>query len=444
MNSLLITNGHLVTLDEENHFIKNSKVYIEGNQIVEVGNFESGNYSPDRIIDARGSLVMPGLINAHHHLYSTFARGFTPPAPSARNFEEILSNLWWKLDRALDSEDVYYSALLALMDAARAGCTTVIDHHSSPACRDGSLDQIERAFRDVGLSGCLCYEVSDRNQEGEGIEENERYIRKCHKAWNESGDGRMSALFGMHALMTLGTRTLQRCADTAHSLQTGFHVHAAEDEVEVRVTMDRYGRRIMDRFLDFGIPGPKTIFVHGVHFQARELDLLRSTDSMLVNNPESNMNNGLSVAPILDMLKHGVTVGVGTDGMSSHLISQARAMYLHQRTHQRNPGIAFAEACEILLQNNRTICNRLFPEPRGALAPGQLADIMISDYVPFTPLNAETFYGHLLFGLSFARVRTTIARGRVIVEDGSLTQIDEASIRAHCAERASRIWKRIK
>ncbi|NOR66706.1 MAG: putative aminohydrolase SsnA [Woeseiaceae bacterium] len=440
MSSLLITNGHLVTLDEENRFIENGSIYIDGGRIVDVGDFAAGTYSADRSIDARGSLVMPGLINAHHHLYSTFARGFTPPGSPARNFEETLKNLWWKLDAALDAEDVYYSALLALMHGARAGCTTIIDHHASPSCCDGSLDQVERAFRDVGLSGRLCYEVSDRNRDGEGIEENERYIRKCR----DSDNGQMSAMFGMHALMTLGTRTLERCAEIGHELDAGFHVHAAEDEIDVQVTMDRYGRRIMDRFLDFGIPGSKTIFVHGIHFESRELDLLRSTDSMLVNNPESNMNNGLSVAPILDMLKHGVMVGVGTDGMSSHLISQARAMYLHQRTYHRDPTVAFAEACEILLKHNRNICNRLFREPRGVLAPGQLADVIIPDYVPFTPLNADTFYGHLLFGLSFARVRTTIARGQVIVDDGRLPQLDEEAIRAHCAERVPRIWERIK
>ena len=439
MNSLLISNGHLVTLDGEDRFIENGKVYIEGTQIVEVGDFPADKYAPERNIDARGSLVMPGLINAHHHLYSTFARGFTPPGPPAANFSEILSRLWWKLDSALDSEDVYYSALLALMQAARAGCTTVIDHHASPSCCDGSLDEVERAFLDVGLSGCLSYEVSDRNREGEGIEENERYIRKCR----DSGDGQMSALFGMHALMTLGTKTLDRCAEIAHALDAGFHVHVAEDEIDVRLTMERYGRRIMDRMLDFGIPGSKSVFVHGVHFQEREMDLLRSTDSILVNNPESNMNNGLSVSPILDMLKHGVTVGVGTDGMSSHLISQARAMYLHQRTYHRDPGIAFSEACEILLYNNRNICNRLFPEQRGALVAGHLADIIIPQYVPFTPLNAETFFGHLLFGLSFSRIRTTIARGRVIVDDGRLPQLDEEAIRARCVERAARIWGRI-
>jgi len=439
MSSLLITNGHLVTLDEDNRFIENGSIYIDESKIMDVGHFAPDTYTVDRVIDAHGKLIMPGLINAHHHLYSTFARGFTPPGPPATNFEENLKRLWWKLDAALDSEDVYFSALLAIMHAARAGCTTIIDHHASPSCRDGSLDQVERAFRDVGLSGCLCYEVSDRNVEGEGIEENERYLRKCR----DSADTQMAGMFGLHALMTLGTRTLDRCADIGNSLGAGFHVHAAEDEIDVSLTMDRYGRRIMDRFLDFGIPGPNTIFVHGIHFGPRELDLLRSTDSMLVNAPESNMNNGLSVAPILDMLKHGVTVGVGTDGMSSHLISQARAMYLHQRTYHRDPTVAFAEACEILLKNNRSICNRLFDESRGMIARGQLADIVISDYVPFTPLNAGTFYGHLLFGLSFARVHTTVARGRVIVEDGHLLHLDEDEIRAHCAERVPSIWKRI-
>ena len=436
MSSLMIDNGWLVTLDEDNRFIENGKVYIEGNTIVEVGSFSSDKYTPDRTIDAGGNVVMPGLINAHHHLYSTFARGFTPPGPPATNFADILSQLWWKLDSALDSEDVYYSALLALMEAARAGCTTVIDHHASPSCCDGSLDQVERAFRDVGLSGCLSYEVSDRNREGEGIEENERYIRKCR----DSEDGQMSALFGMHAPMTLGTKTLERCAEIADALDTGFHVHVAEDEIDVQLTMDRYGHSIMDRMLDFGIPGPKTIFVHGVHLEARELDLLSSTGSMLVNNPESNMNNGLGVAPILEFLKHGVKVGVGTDGMSSHLISQTRAMYLHQRTLHRDPTIAFSEACEILLYNNRSICNRLFHEARGALVPGQLADIMIPEYAPFTPLNADTFFGHLLFGLSFSRIHTTIARGRVIVDDGHLPHLDEQAIRARCVERAAGIW----
>ena len=220
-------------------------------------------------------------------------------------------------------------------------------------------------------------------------------------------------------------------------------MHVAEDRVDAQLTMDRYGRQLMQRFQDFEIPGAKTIFVHGSYLTPGDMELLKSTGSVLVNNPESNMNNGLKVSPVLEFLKHGVTVGIGTDGMSGHLISQARAMYLHQRTQQRDPGIAFSEACRILLESNRSIANRMFKEPRGALAPGQLADIMIPDYLPFTPLNADTLYGHLLFGLSFAPVRTTIARGRVIMNEGQIPHLDEEAIRARCAQRAAGIWSRI-
>ena len=118
-------------------------------------------------------------------------------------------------------------------------------------------------------------------------------------------------------------------------------------------------------------------------------------------------------------------------------------MYLHQRTEHRDPTLAFTEACEILLSNNSAICDRLFAEPRGMLAKGQLADIVIHNYVPFTPLNSESLYGHLLFGLSYSRVRTTIARGVVVVDDGELPQLDEEAIRARCTERAAAIWARI-
>ncbi len=439
MSSVLIKNGFVVTLNDSNEMLPNGSVYIVDDKIADIGTFPDDKYQADRVIDAKGNIVMPGLINAHHHLYSTFARGFSPPGEPARNFQEILERLWWKLDLALDEEDVYYSALIAVMYAARAGCTTIIDHHASPSCSEGSLDLIEKAFREVGLSGCLCYEVSDRNEKGEGIAENERFIKKCQA----SDDDQITALFGLHALMTLSTPTLEKSADIAHQLNTGFHVHAAEAEVDVNVTFERYQRRLMDRFLDFGIPSPQTIFVHGIHFEAREMDLLKTTDSILVNNPESNMNNGLSVTPILEMLSRGVLVGIGTDGMSSHMISQARALYLLQRTYRRDPRVAFGEAADILLNNNRKIAERIFKEPRGRLVKGQLADVIIADYVPFTPLSAANFYGHLLFGLSFARTGTTIARGQVIVDNGHMVGIDEEEVRAKCVERAEKLWSRI-
>ena len=134
MSSLLIKNGLVVTLDDKGQMFERGNVYIENSKIVEVGSFPESKYRADQVVDAKGKVVMPGLINTHHHLYSTFARGFTPPGVPAVNFKEILEKLWWKVDLALNAEDVYYSALVPLMDAVKSGCTTVIDHHASPSC----------------------------------------------------------------------------------------------------------------------------------------------------------------------------------------------------------------------------------------------------------------------------------------------------------------------
>jgi putative selenium metabolism protein SsnA len=437
MTSTLINNGTLVTLNQEGAIIENGSVLIEDETIVAAGHLDG--VAADRTIDARGRIVMPGFINVHHHLYSTLARGFSPPGEPAQNFKEILERLWWKLDAALNPDDVYYSAMLPMIESIRAGCTTIIDHHASPSCCDGSLDIVERAFREAGLNGCLCYEVSDRNRPGEGIEENIRFIKKCQ----ESGDPQISALFGLHASMTLGPETLERCAAEGKSLDTGFHVHIDEAECDAKESVRLFGGRPIDRFMNTGMLGPRSLFAHGIHLDERGWTMLAETGSMMATNPESNMNNGLAVTPLLELLRAGILVGLGTDGMSNALIAQARAAYLVQRAVRRDPRVAFVEACKLLLTNNRLIAERVFEEPRGRLVEGHLADIAIIDYTPFTPFDESTFYGHLLFGLVNAPVVTTIARGRIVMENGIIAHLDETGIRRKAIEQARAMWKRI-
>ena len=438
MKTLLIKNGTVVTLNERQEVLEQGEVLLEGASIVAVGHRLEAQHKVDRVIDAQGGVIMPGLINAHHHLYSTFARGFSAPGEPARNFQEILERLWWRLDRALTPDDVYYSAVIPAMEAAKAGCTTIIDHHASPACREGSLDLIEKAFREVGLNGCLCYEVSDRNVEGGGIEENERYIKKCR----HQQDPQFAALFGLHASMTLGKKTMERCAELIDQLDVGVHVHVAEAECDHEVTRAEFHEELMERFDRYGMTGPGSLFAHGIHLPESGLALLHQSNSMMVTNPESNMNNGLGVTPVLDILKRGILLGLGTDGMSNALIAQARALYLLQRDTQHDPRVAFGEACDMLLKNNRAICDRLFQEHRGALAPGKLADVIVLDYTPFTPFSAANFYGHLLFGLVNAPVRHTICRGKVIVENGEFPHLDERAVRARALEHAKKLWAR--
>ncbi|MCO5044316.1 MAG: putative aminohydrolase SsnA [Verrucomicrobia bacterium] len=438
MNRLLIKNGTLVTLDDAGTIIENGSLLIEGSKIAAVGAVP--DVPVERVVDAGGGVVMPGLINVHHHFYSTLARGFSAPGVPAANFKEILERLWWKLDRALDAEDVYSSSIIPCIEAIRAGCTTIIDHHASPACADGSLDILERAFREAGLNGSLCYEVSDRNAVGEGIEENVRFAKKCRR----EGDTQIQPLFGLHASMTLGPATLERCAAEGKALGVGFHVHIDEAECDAEESLRQFGALPIDRFQQAGIVGRKSLFAHGIHLDERGRNILADSDSMMATNPESNANNGLSATPLLEIMRTGILIGLGTDGMSNQMISQARAAYLVQRATRRDPRVAFGEACAMLLSNNRRICDRVFPEKRGQLMEGQLADIAIFDYQPFTPMRATNFYGHLLFGLVQAPVTTTICRGRVLLEGGKIPHLDEVGLRRQAVERARRLWERIR
>lgn len=172
------------------------------------------------------------------------------------------------------------------------------------------------------------------------------------------------------------------------------------------------------------------------------MDLVAQTGTMMVHNPESNMNNAVGTQNMLTLLQKGILLGLGTDGMTSHMISSARAAHLLQRASRRDPRVAFVEACDMLLNQNAQIAARCFPESRGKLAPGQLADIALFDYIPTTPLEEGRFLGHLLYGLNYARVETTIARGKILMRQSKLLTLDEQEICAKARECARGVWKR--
>ena len=437
MSSLLIKNALVVTLDPTQPILTNGQILIEGTKITAVGNSLDAPAGA-KVIDAEGRVATPGLINAHHHLYSSFARGFAAPGEPATNFVEILERVWWKLDLALDAEAVRYSSYVALIEAIRTGCTTIIDHHASPNCTDGSLDIMEDTFRHAGLSGCLCYEASDRNRPGDGIAENTRFIKKTQA----SGDGQITALFGLHAQMTLGDASLEATAATCRETGAGVHIHIAEDLSDEDDCLAKHGTRIVQRLHKFGLANEKSLYIHGIHLDESEMDLIAQTNTMMVHNPESNMNNAVGTQKMLTLLDKGILLGLGTDGMTSHMISAARVAHLLQRATLRDPRVAFVEACTMLLENNAKIAARCFPEPRGQIAAGQLADIALFQYAPTTPLEDGRFLGHLLYGLNYAPVHTTIARGQILMQNYQLLTLDENEITAKAREHARATWNR--
>ncbi|MCA9520182.1 MAG: amidohydrolase family protein, partial [Myxococcales bacterium] len=233
MSDLVISAPFVITHDDELGVIEDGAVLVHDREIAAVGPRETIRAaSSAKEIAYPDGVIMPGLINAHTHLYSAFARGISIPGPAPKSFPEILELLWWRLDRTLQAEDIYYSALLGVLDAARWGVTTLIDHHASPNAVDGSLDWIARAFEAVGLRGILCYEVSDRDGleiAARGRAENERFIERI----TAEGHRRLRAAYGLHAAFTVGEETLAAASDAARRLGVGVHIHVAEDPCDV-------------------------------------------------------------------------------------------------------------------------------------------------------------------------------------------------------------------
>ena len=433
-------NGIVATLGKQNKVLLNGAVVTDGEKVVAVGDSAElkKRYPKADAVDCRGKVVMPGFICAHHHFYSTMARGMAIPGEPASNFVEILERLWWKLDMALSDEDITLSAQIPLVECIRNGTTTVIDHHASPSMRDGSLDLIETAVRQAGIRASLCYEVSDRNIPGGGIQENERFIKKVGK-----GDGQIAAMMGLHASFTLSDATLEKCVGIARDAGVGCHVHVAEDAADRDDSVKKYGMPTVNRLNKMGASGEKSLFIHCVHVDDSEMDIIAATKTAVVHNPESNMNNAVGVTRILDLLKRHVLVGLGTDGMSSDMLAQMRCAYLLHRLANHDPRVAFMEAPQMLLQNNAEICERQFGLNLGEITEGSPADLAILDYQPPTPLSEANFLGHLIFGLVDATVDTTVCKGRILMQNKKVLVLDEERIAARSRELAPKVWKRL-
>lgn len=435
-----VANGTVMTLGDAPRVIADGAVRVAGDAIDWVGSASDAELSGDELIDAGGGLILPGFINAHMHFYSTFACGIALKDPPPTNFREILERLWWRLDKALTLEDVRYSALVPLARSLRAGVTTVIDHHASPNAVRGSLDTIAEAARQVGVRTCLCYEVSNRDGgriAREGIDENVAFLEKVRR-----GDGLAAALFGLHASMTLDDALLASCVEAGRRLDAGFHVHVSESRFDPDDSLARSGQRVVKRLADAGVLGEKTICAHCIHVDDEELSILRDTRTNVVHNPQSNMNNAVGRADVPRMLDMGIRVGLGTDGMSATMLDDVRLVNLLHKHGTGDPRVGFAEAGKLLLDNNRLIASRYFDKPVGVLAPGAKADIITVDYNPPTPLTAENFTGHLLFGLPSARVRHAMVDGKLRMKDSRVEGIDENEIASRARELATCVWER--
>lgn len=441
---ILVGNGRLITKNEQNPYMDDGCVVIEGNVIKEIGTTKEmkEKYSDYEFIDANKKVIMPGLINTHMHIYSSFARGMAVPGKPSENFMEILENLWWRLDKKLTLEDTKYSAYATYIDCIKNGVTTVFDHHASPFSIEGSLFTIKDVAKDLGIRTNLCYEVSDRDglkTIDQGIQENVSFIKF---AQNDESD-MVKGMFGLHAAFTLSDETLEKCANEMANLDAGYHVHTAEGIDDVIINKEKYNKKVVQRLNDFNVLNEKTIAVHCIHIDSEEMELIKENKSFVVHNPESNMGNAVGCAPVVHLLNKGITVGLGTDGYTSDMFESLKVANIIHKHQLRDPRVGWAEAPTMLFENNRKIASKHYKKDLGVLKEGAYADVIVVDYIPHTPLNENTENGHIIFGMTGRSVDTTIINGKVLMKDRILLNIDEESILAKSREMSNKLWDRI-
>lgn len=447
MQDVIVVNGTVVTLGDENRIVPGGAVVIKDGLVKEVGPQSefAGKYPGARLIDARGGLVMPGFVNAHTHFYGAFARGMPFEGPAPTNFHEILQRVWWRIDKALNMEDVRYSALLGSLEAVRRGTTTLIDHHASPNAVAGSLDAVAKVTLEAGLRACLCYEVSDRDGSRiaqAGVDENERFIEKCRTEWADNS--RIAAAFGLHASFTVDDATLEKTAAVVKKHDAPIHVHVAEGTTDAAMSVEKYQARPIARLDHHGLLDRPALLAHCIDLTLEEREVLAARKTWLLHNPQSNMNNAVGTLPICPSLDLGIRVALGTDGFGADMLTEMRVLGLIHKAMSLDPRtLGLDKVYQVSMLESARLASSLLGIKVGALEVGAAGDCVVLDYAPPTPFTPDNFLGHLFFGMPGSHVRTTIAGGQVLMLEGEFQTLDEAAITARSRELAPLCWQRM-
>ena len=440
---LVIGNGKLFTRNDEMPFVENGAVAIEGTKIAAVGETEAikKQYGDAEFIDAKGGVIMPAFINTHEHIYSAMARGLSIKGYNPKGFLDILDGQWWTIDRHLTLEQTKYSAVETLLSCIRNGVTTVFDHHASFGQIGGSLFTIADVAKELGVRACLCYEISDRDgmdKARESVMENAEFIRYALKDDTDM----IAGMMGMHAQFTISDATMELAAANKPD-EVGYHIHVAEGIEDLHDCLKKYGKRIVDRLMDFNILGEKTLLGHCIYINPHEMDLIKDTNTMVVHNPESNMGNACGCPPTMELVHRGILTGLGTDGYTHNMLESYKVANVLHKHHLCDANAAWGEVPKMLFENNAAIANRYFKTPLGVLKEGAAGDVIVVDYNPPTQLDASNINGHILFGMTGRDVVTTVANGRVLMKDREIKVIDVEEAMAKCREESAKLWHSI-
>lgn len=366
-----------VILYDYQTFRDNAFVLFE-DKIVAVGDMADFK-GAETVVDGKGKFLLPAFINFHTHAYSAFARGFNFNC-APETFTEILEQVWWRLDRVLTLEDVYWSAVAHGKECLRKGVVGIIDHHASGQII-GSTAQVERAMKDVGLHGLTCFEISDRFNMVEAMAENRAMA------------DRTGGPIGLHASMTLSDETLRKIKATFGESPIHCHVSESIDDHHC------YGETPMERLSQARLVAPNSLLAHCVHMTESDAALVKSQKGIVVLNPRSNENNGVGDFDygLLDAFE--LPLVVGTDGLGADMARSWQTLYYRVKANPKDRDRMSLDSLKKYISESYRIYEVLTDNKLGRFEPGYRFDALLLDYEAYTPVTDATVFAHVFYGL---------------------------------------------
>ncbi|MGC9397620.1 MAG: amidohydrolase family protein [Anaerolineae bacterium] len=446
MSTILIEGGSVVTVDDAGRVLDPGHVLVEGKHITRV---EAGHPSDalraqaDTVVDATHAAVMPGMVNAHTHLFQTMIRGLADDKPLLAWLKAAI----WPVAQALTEEDAYLAAMVGLVENIRGGATSVIDHqyvHTEP----GNDDGVCRAAAETGVRLVLARGWADMDYHEAFMETPERIIGEMHRlydAWHGAAEGRIRLAFGPLIPWGCSDETLRRTYALAKAWNLGTHIHVAETRAEVETNLAKRGVRHIEWLAGLDALDPSVQLVHSVWLEENEIDLIAQSGATVVHCPVSNMYLASGVAPIPKMRARKIPIALATDGPGSN---NSQDMLEVLKTTALLHKVTTLNAMALLPEDVLWMACRggaaAFGQPTliGSLEVGKQADIVVVDLntVRATPVHRAT--SALVYNAAGGDVDTVIVDGRILMHDKQVLCVDEAALLREARAACTRLFRR--
>ena len=422
-NTILIKNA--LILNPNNFEEKTQSLLIKNDLIAEISD-EIDESNVDKIIDATGKILLPGLVNTHTHLSMTLFRGLADDL----SLDSWLNDHIWPMEANLNGDYCYIGALLAAVELIKSGTTTLSDMYFY-------MEDVARAIDEAGLRAVLSYgmiDFGDAERREAELKENLTLFENC----NGMADGRIKVFLGPHSPYTASEELLIKVRQLADEYNMGIHIHVSETEKEINDVSEEKGLRPFEYLDKIGLLGPDVVAAHCVWLSDNEIDIIKKNDVKVSHNPCSNMKLASGIAPVSKLVEKDICVSIGTDGASSNnnldLIEELKTASLLQKVSTLDPNVLNSH--EALAMGTIKGAEALgLDDEIGSIEVGKKADIILIDtnsanMVP----DSSTLTSNIIYSANGSNVDTTICNGKILMENKQLTILDEQEIYAKARE----------